>query len=162
MLNKFTKLVLIAVLVTSLSGCAELAKKFTPKKKPGKEDYSFYQIEDYKPRPAPERYVKNYILWHNWHSELERADDTSYTRDVFNANETLKYLTAMRDLLVEEQAKKLDAQIGDMRAVVDYIEKRMECIKDNVRNRRTVERVGRIVQDEFSYKRMRNYIKTED
>ena len=162
MFKNTIKLVLIAVLMTSLSGCADILKKFIPKKKEGRADYSFYQVEDYKPRPAPERYVKNYTLWHNWHIELERPDDTNYIRDVFNANESLKYLIAMRDLLQDEQAKKLDVQINEMNGVIERIEKRHERVKDNVNNQRTVERVGRIVQDEFSYKRMQKYIKIED
>lgn len=161
MLDKFIKLVLIAALITGLSGCADILRKFTPKKKPEKADYSFYQVEDYKPRPAPERYVKNYILWHNWHAELERTDDTNYTRDIFNINESLRHLTAMRALLGEEQAKKLDVQIDDMKAVMERMRARMECVKDNANNRRIVARVGRVVQDEFSYGRMRNYIKTD-
>ncbi len=161
-MNNFIKIVLIVIVMTGLSGCADILKKFTPKKKADKADYSFYQVEDYKPRPAPERYVKNYILWHNWHIEMERPDDTTYIRDVFNANESLKHLIAMRDLLQDEQAKKLDVQINEMKSVIARIEKRHERVKDNVNNQRTVERVGRIVQDEFSYKRMQKYIKTED
>jgi hypothetical protein len=153
------KLILLIALIAGISGCAEIIKKFTPKKKAEKADYSFYQIEDYKPRPAPERYVKNHTLWHNWHRELERVDETNCTRDLFNAKESLKYLLAMRDLLMEEQAKKLDVQINDMKEVIDYIEKRKECIKDNVHNMHTIERIDRVVEGEFCYKHMQKYIK---
>ncbi|MBU4377218.1 MAG: hypothetical protein KKD29_07095 [Candidatus Omnitrophica bacterium] len=162
MTKKFLLIWCVVLMVIVLAGCGDIMKKFVRKKDPGKEDYSFYQVEDYKPRPAPERYVKNYILWHNWHAELERTDDTNYTRDVFNLNESLKYLTAMRDLLDEEEAKKLDVQINDMQAVMERMKNRMECVKDNTNNRRIVARVGRVVQDEFSYKRMRKYIKTDE
>lgn len=162
MFNKFIQVVLIVLFVISLGGCADILRKFTPKKKDEKPDYSFYQVEEYKPRPAPERYVKNYILWHNWHRELERADETNYTRDIFNANESLKHLTAMRDLLYEEEAKKLDVRIEEMKSVIERMKTRLERVRDNVSYLRAVERVGRIVQDEFSYKRMQKYIKAED
>lgn len=152
----------LVLIICCLAGCSGILKKFIRKKEPGKEDYSFYQIEDYKPRPAPERYVKNYILWHNWHTELERTDDTNYTRDIFNIIESLRHLTAMRDLLSEEQAKKLDAEINDMKAVMKRMKDRMECVKDNANNRRITARVGRVVQDEFSYKRMQKYIRIDE
>jgi hypothetical protein len=155
-------LALLVALTTGLAGCGELSKKFIRKKPPKKEEYSFYQVDEYKAKPAPVRYQNHYILWHNWHTELERSEETSYSRDVMSANEALQHLTAMMDLLTEEQAKKLDRQISDMRSVVDDMQNRHECIKDSVRNRRTVERVGRMVLDEFSYKRMQKFIKTED
>jgi len=161
-MNNFIKIILIVAMITSLTGCGELAKKFIRKPTPKKEEYSFYQVEEYKAKPAPVRYQNHYILWHNWHTELERSEGTAYSRDVMSANESLKHLTAMRDLLTEEEAKKLDPQINDIKSVIEDIEKRHECIKDSVRNRRTVERVGRIVLDEFSYRRMQKYIKTED
>lgn len=162
MLKNFLKIALISIIVTNLTGCGELAKKFIRKKSPKKEDYSFYQIEEYKAKPAPIRYQNHYTLWHNWHTELERSDPTSYSRDIMSANQALEHLTAMRDLLTEDQAKKLDAQIKDMKSVIEDMQKSHECIKDSVRNRRSVERIGRIVLDEFSYRRMRNYIKSED
>lgn len=162
MFRNLLKIVLISVIVAGLSGCGELVRKFIRKSPPKKEDYAFYQVEDYKAKPAPERYQNHYILWHNWQTDLVRSEDTSYSRDIMSANEALKHLTAMRDLLTDEQAKKLDPQIADLKSVIDDIQKRHECVKYNVSNRRTVERVERIVQDEFSYRRMSKYIKTED
>lgn len=161
-MKTFLKIVLIITMITALAGCGELAKKFIRKKSPKEEDYSFYQVEEYKAKPAPDRYRNHYILWHNWHTELERSEETAYSRDIMSAKQAMVHLAAMRDLLTEEQAKKLDIQINDMKSVMDDMEKRHECIKDSVRNRRTVERVDRIVQDEFSFRRMKKYIETED
>lgn len=162
MFKNFLKITLIAAMVIGLAGCGELARKFIRKSSPKKEEYAFYQIEEYKAKPAPQRYQNHYILWHNWQAELVRSEGTSYSRDIMSANEALKHLTSMRGLLTDEQAKKLDPQITDLESVIDDIEKRHECVRDSVSNRRTVERVERIVLDEFSYKRMHKYIKAED
>lgn len=162
MIKNFLKVVLIVIVALNLTGCGELVKKFIRKAPPKKEEYAFYQVEEYKAKPAPERYQNHYILWHNWHAELERSEETSYSRDIMSANEAMKHLTAMRDLLADEQAKKLAPEISDLKSVIDDMQKRHECVKDNVSNRRTVERVGRIVLDEFSYRRMKKYIKSEN
>lgn len=162
MIKTFLKIALIITMTVTLAGCGELARKFTRKKAPKEESYSFYQVEEYKAKPAPDRYRNHYILWHNWHSELERSEETAYSRDIMSAKQAFDHLVAMRDLLTDEQAKKLDVQINDMKSVIDDMQKRHECIKDSVRNRRSVERIGRIVLDEFSFRRMKNYIKSED
>lgn len=162
MTKNFTKIVLIFAMISVLSGCGELAKKFIRKNQPKKEGYSFYQVEEYKAKPAPVRYQNHFILWHNWHSELERSEDVSYSKDILSADESMKHLTAMRDMLTDEEAKKIDIQIKDLQFVINDMKKRHECVKDSVRNRRIVERVDRVVQDEFSFGRMRKYIKAED
>lgn len=162
MFKNFLKITLIIAMVIGLTGCGELARKFIRKSSPKKEEYAFYQVEEYKAKPALQRYQNHYILWHNWQAELVRSEGTSYLRDIMSANEALKHLTSMRDLLADEQAKKLDIEIADLESVIDNIEKRRKCVKDSVSNRRTVERVERIVLAEFSYKRMYKYIKAEE
>ena len=54
MAKRFFLIFCVILTAIGLAGCGDIVKKFIRKKEPGKEDYSFYQVEDYKPRPAPE------------------------------------------------------------------------------------------------------------
>ena len=84
MLKHYLKLVLILFLAMNISGCAELRKKFIRKKKPREEERAFYRAEEYRPRPARERYYDHYVFWRNWQLDLERMEGTTRDkRDVY-------------------------------------------------------------------------------
>ena len=162
MIRNYLRIGLIIIIAANICGCAELRKKFTRKKKSQKEDFSFYRPEKYKAKPPDERYQEHYVLWYNWQLDLERTDGVSHLRDMRALNESLRHLTAMRDLLQEEQAEKLDIQVKHIEKIRTRLKKtRVKLMKDT-RNRKLAERTGRIVVNDFSYNRMKNYIKKED
>ncbi len=162
MFRNCLKLILIVVLITNLGGCAELRRKFIRKKKPKKEEFSFYRPEEYKAKPPHERYQEHYILWHNWHLDLERMEGTSHLRDMRSLDESLRHLTAMRDLLEEEKAKELDVQVKHMETVKEKIKKTKKDVVKDPHSRKVIERVERIIINSFTYNRMKDYIKSDD
>lgn len=161
MCRKLLKIILIFALVSSVCGCAELRRKFIRKKKPTKEEFSFYRPEQYNPKPPHERYQDSYVLWRNWQLDLERTEGTSHLRDLNALHEILRHLTAMRDLLKDEKAVELGVQIKHMDSLLEKLKKtRRDIIKDP-HSRKLVERVGRVIVNNFSYNRMRDYIKSD-
>ncbi len=162
MIRYYLKIALIIFLVLNICGCAELRRKFIRKKKPKKEEFSFYAPEQYKPRPPHERYQEHYILWHNWHLDLARMEGTSHLRDMRSLNESLRHLTAMRDLLEEEKAKELDVQVKHMETVKEKIKKTKKDVVKDPHSRKVIEKVERIIINSFTYNRMKDYIKSDD
>lgn len=162
MVKNYLKLALIIVLIANICGCAELRKKFVRKKKPRKEEVSFYRVQEYKPRPPHERYQDHYVLWHNWQLDLERMEGTSHLRDIRSLNESLRHLTAMRDLLEDEKAKGLDIQIKYTEGLREKLKKTKKDIAKDPHSRKLIERIGRIVVNNFSYNRMKDYIKSDN
>jgi len=160
--RKMLKAVLIIALAFGLCGCAELGRKFIRKKDPKKEKVSFYSPEEYRPKPAPERYQEHFMLWRSWHSDMERMGESSHLRDMNSASEALRHLTAMRDLLEEERALKLDEQIRHIEKLKNRLKKSKKDITKDPHSRRLLERVGRVITNNFSYNRMREYIKSGD
>ena len=159
MIKHCLKIALIIILITNVCGCAELRRKFIRKKKPRKEEYSFYRPEEHKPASSQERYRDYYVLWHNWHLDLERMEGTSRLRDINSLTESLKHLTGMRDLLVEEKASELQIQIDLMEGLLSKLKKTRRDITKDTRSRKIVERVGRVIVNNFSYNRMKGCIK---
>ena len=153
------KIALIIFLILNLGGCAQLRRKFVRKKEPKREQVSFYRVEEYQPKPPQERYREHYMLWRNWHLDLLRREDTSHLKDLRAMNESLRHLTAMKDLLAEEKAEELNAQIEDMQSVLERLKERKRDIMDDVHSRRIAERVERIIINQFSYNRVEEYIK---
>jgi len=159
--KNWLKTLLIIILIANISGCAELRRKFIRKKEPKKEEPSFYRVEEYKVKPPHERYQEHYVLWHNWHLELERTEPANYLRDIASISEALRHLTAMRDLLQEEKAKELGIEITQMEAILANLKEEKKDITKDVRSRRLVEKIRRVVVNNFSYKRVKNYIKSD-
>ena len=88
-------------------------------------------------------------------------DGTSHLRDLNSANEALRHLTAMRDLLMDEQAADMDIQVKNMEELIERIKYLKRDIVKDPHSRRKVEKIGRMVMTKFMYRRMKNYIKME-
>lgn len=162
MFKNCLKIALVFVLITNICGCAELRRKFIRKRKPKKEEFSFYRPEEYKPKPPHERYQDCYILWRNWQLDLERTEGTSHLRDITALNESLRHLTAMRDLLVDEKAEELDVQIKHLESLLEKLKKTKRDIVKDPHSRKLAERTGRVIVNNFSYNRMKDYIKSDN
>ncbi len=162
MIKPYLRVLLIIVLIANICGCAELRRKFVRKRKPRKEEVSFYRVEEYKPKPPHERYQDHYVLWRNWQLDLERMEGTSHLRDIRSLNESLRHLTVMRDLLEDEKAEELDIQIKYTEELLEKLKKTKKDIVKDPHSRKLIERIGRVVVNNFSYNRMKDYIKSDN
>jgi len=76
MLKKACLVFLCCILLSVLSGCETMARKFTRKsKKPGQPVQMVLAPEEYKgPDMSKEELYRQYFLfWKSWHDELENA-----------------------------------------------------------------------------------------
>jgi len=100
-------------LVAVLTGCESFQRKFTRKPKhPGPPPAPIISFQDYTGAMTPmERYRKHYLMFDYWNDELLNAlqeASPSPKRLKRSSTEALNELTALRGLLVEEQAAPLD------------------------------------------------------
>jgi len=158
MFKRYLKSVFILLIIMNITGCAELRRKFIRKKKPTKEEHSFYRVEEYGLAPVDERYHDHYVFWRNWQLDLERMEGTSHKRDITAVNESLRHLTEMRDMLMEEKAAELNIQIKKMEALAAELKTRRIDFTKDMRSRRTIERTGRVIVNNFSYNRMKDHL----
>ncbi len=66
--NKYLRsFFVVVVLISSLfSGCAQLKEKFIPKKEEAKETKRYKSVSTYDVKPSLELYTKRYVFWKNW------------------------------------------------------------------------------------------------
>jgi hypothetical protein len=108
--------VVIVILVVSLAGCEAFARKFTRKPKTVKTEELVLAPEEYKPPSrTPEEVYRGYFLfWKSWQDELINAlaqDSSSRKKRIDCAQEALKNLTSMRDMLDDASWKKINKYV---------------------------------------------------
>jgi len=158
----FLKIAFLIILTFYLSGCAELSRKFTRKNPHKKETVSFYSVEEYKTKSPAERYRDHYVYWRNWHLDLERTDGSGFKRDMTAMDETLRHLTAMRDLLADEKAQGLTERINDLETIRDKMKRRRHDVMKDPHVRKIIERSGRVIVNNFSYNAVKEFLINED
>lgn len=159
MTKKIFAFILIFFFVASLTGCEAFRKKFTRKKKAPVKMPRIYQTKIYEKKPTPELYNKHYAFWVSWQSELIRVLGENHKKDVRCIEEIVGNLRDMQNILVEEKANQLEPHIEKLAKVKDVIfnEELTQANKDYVK--RTLEREDRFIKKEFSYKKVKNYLK---
>ena len=157
-MRKTISVVLVFFMFLNLAGCASLQKKFTRKKKETVRMPRIYQVKKYEKKPSLELYQKHYAYWESWHSELVTVLGQNRRKDKRCIEELTGQLYDMRNLLVPEKAKALEAHIEKIARVKDTIfnEDLTQFNKDSVLM--TLDREERLVRKDFSPGKVRNYI----
>jgi len=146
-------------LVLSLSGCASLAKKFTPKKKVKAKKQIFHKLTKYEVKPSMELYEKHYIFWANWQSELISELGRNFKNDIRNIQEIIGNLDDMYALLSDEEGNKLKPHIDELKKAQDIIVKRNMTTFNEIRIRRIIERESRTIERKFTPRKMKGKIR---
>ncbi len=150
--------ILTAVIGCALCGCRELKRKFIPKKEAETFEPAFYDVTPYTPKPAPARYREHYVLWHNWHMELQRDEGMTQARYLRAINESIRHLEEMSGLLTKEKADALVQQIEKMRTVREELREHRRDIARNPRYRHIINKVERIILNNYSFHKMESFI----
>ena len=158
---KFLPYIALLVLLANLSGCAELKRKFTPKKKPKPIRRVYNRVEKYDIKPSMELYEKHYIFWINWHRELLETLGENFKSDVKCSQEITANTEDMATLLVDKMAAGLTPHVEALRKVEIIIDKRNMTKANETRIRRILEREYRAIKRKFSPKEMKDYIRKE-
>jgi len=158
-MKKLIWLVAILFMVTSVAGCASVQRKFTRKKKEVKAMPRVIQEKKYDIKPSPELYSKHFAYWQSWSSELLQDIGQNHKKDVRCIEELMSQLDDMKDILVQEKADGLQKHINRYKEIRDTIVNQdMSTMVMNT-TRMDLDREDRIIKNDFSVKRIRNYIK---
>jgi hypothetical protein len=143
-------------------GCDAFVRKFT--RKPKKENLPEQELvlapEEYKaPQVTKEELYRQYLLyWKSWQDELITSlsyDGTNHKKQVDCANESIKNIKSLRELLSTEKQKKLDTYIAQLENLKESVSK--DTYGDNIIvNRTTAERIKRNILRDFSYRKVKD------
>ena len=158
-MKKTIALILMFFILLNLAGCEGVRRKFTRKKKEAVKMPHIYQVKKYEKKPSPELYKKHYSYWMSWQSELIKVVGVNHKKDVRCIEEIIGNLNDMQNILVPEKAAELRPHIDKLVKVKDAIDKEEvnQANKDVVV--RTLEREDRFIRREFSYNKVKNYLR---
>ena len=155
---------ILAAFCFSFSGCAQLRDKFVRKRKEDEEPAArrYYAVKEYDVRPSLELYTKRYIFWKNWHSELLAVlVHASHKKTVVAAEQTLSNLMDMQRMLVDKKAEDLQGSIDEMAGIEEEIKNERITKGNEVRMRRKLETLERRIKRDFSYTKIRGFIRDD-
>jgi len=154
-------LALFLSLLLNLSGCAELQRKFIPKKKKKGPKPVYYRGVKYEVKPSMELYEKHYIFWINWQRKLIAELGNNSKNDVRCMQEIVGNMNDMEALLVDEKAVLLGPHIDDLEKARAIIDRRHMTTANETRIRRILEREYRVVKRKFSPGKMKGSIRKD-
>jgi len=162
-LKKIFLILLFCSLLLDLTGCESFTRKFTRKSK--KTDQAVEMVlvpEEYKgPNMTREELYRQYFLfWKSWQDELENAltQKSSLKKKIDCAQEALKNLANMKNMLVEEMQKNLDLYIGKSADLLASIKSDVYGTNDNG-NLHIAEGIKSDIHQRFIYPKIKNYLK---
>lgn len=158
-MKKLIILILLISVLVNLTGCEAFRKKFTRKKKEPVKMPRIYQVKKYEKKPTPELYKKHYAFWSGWQSELAKVLGENHKKDMRCIEEIMGNLSDMRNMLVEEKAKPLDAHIIKLSKVKDMIFGEELTQWNSSYIKRALEREDRAIRRGFNYNKVKDHLK---
>jgi len=156
-------IVLLLFSIFSFTGCASLKEKFIPKPKEEKvHGKRYYQVKEYDVHPSIELYTKRYIFWKNWHDEiLSLLDRGNHKKQVTAIEQDISNLNSMQSMLVDEKAAELGKIMDKMIEIESVIKDEGMTMGNKIRVRQDLEALGREIHNNFSYNKMRTFIRSD-
>lgn len=162
MLRKIIVIFLVASLISGLTGCETLRRKFTRKRKAKPVRPMFYREgESEMTRPPLELYMMHYVYWKTWMDDLINNAGVNKKRDKRASNEAIGNLLDMRKRLTEEKQKELDEYIDEVRRITDKIQTGILNEARLGRLKQELDKVKSRVVRKFYYKKVREHIKQD-
>ncbi len=162
-LNKIILVLLSCFLLLDLAGCESFTRKFTRKSKKTNPTVEMVLTpEEYKgpSMTKEELYRQNFLFWQSWQDELENAltQKASLKKKVDCAQEALKNLVNMKNMLVADVQKNLDVYINKSIDLMAAIKSDIYGTND-IRNLHFAEGIKSDIHQGFIYPKIRNYLK---
>jgi len=164
--RRLTRIILLAVccsLLVTLAGCEAFVRKFTrkPKKENLPQEEMVLAPEEYKgPQMSKEELYRQYFLfWKSWQDEIiaSLSEKASHKRQVYCAEEAIKNLDSLKELLNEERREKLDIYIVRLKELKDLIAE--DLYSNNASGYiQNAERIKRDILRDFSYQKIKDYL----
>jgi len=149
---------IILILCLSISGCAQIKRKFTRGKEP-KKVTPIIEIKDYSSTlKIDELYKKHFVFWKYWQDELIHNLGGNIKKQKRCYNEALIELKTIASYLQEQKRKSLQPYI-------DILEEMREDVNNPVLSQVVLHRLKselgehkRIVDREFSLTKMKSWL----
>ena len=162
MVRKIINIILIASLITGMTGCEALQRKFTRKKKAKAVRPMFYRKgEGETTRPPSELYITHYIYWKAWMDDLINNAGTNKKRDKRACDEAVSDLLDMKKYLEGEKKEELDKYINETRKLTDKIAAGSLTKMRLGRIKQQLDGVKRRIMQKFRYKKVKGFIKSD-
>jgi len=162
-MKKALCVLLSGFLLLDLAGCESFVRKFTRKSKKTEQAVEMVLTpEEYKgPNLSKEELYRQYFLyWKAWQDELINAltQKASLKKKLDCAQQAMKNLVNMKMQMLPQAQKNFDpaiARLGDLLASM----KSDTYGSDDIANLREAEQIKLNIQRDFSYPKVRNYLK---
>jgi len=161
----------LAGVLFSLSGCADLERikdqigQILPKQKKAEEETEitrYVPVKTYDVHPSIELYTKRYIFWKNWHREiLAVLRDENQKKARVAIEQEVGNLRDMERMLVDEKGERLREIIDEMSQIEAQIKKEKVTTGNEVRIRKKLEFLGKEIKRDYSYNKMRGFIRDD-
>ena len=157
------KYIYLLVVIVMLSGCADFRDKFIRKPKEDSIPTTSYQaVRIYDVQPSLDLYTKRYIFWKNWHRELLGVlSNDNQKKRIVAVEQEVSNLLDMQNMLVDEKADELQVYIDELSGIERTLKEERVTPGNEVRIRRELEAIGKQVKRNFSYTKMRGYIRSD-
>lgn len=160
-MKKAIAVIILIFMCANLSGCSDQwRRKFIRKKKEPVKMPRVHQIKKYEKKPTPELYQKHFAYWVSWQSELLTVLGQNHKKDMRCMEEIVGNLKDMQAILVPEKAAKLAPHIERIVRVRDIVAREELTQSNSEYVRMTLEREDRAIKREFSYSKVKKYLKT--
>ncbi len=160
-MKKIVLFLICTMLITDLSGCASVEKKFIRKKKePAHIPAAVYFEEGpYQKKFSNAYYYKtHYTLWKTWHTELIEGIGGNRKKTQRNAEETLNHLNEMNNYLIPEKQKKLQPMLSELTTMAKKFETGSYAQSQEPELRVELEKIKRLIDNDFYYDKVANQI----
>jgi hypothetical protein len=159
--KKAIVLFFVSCFLLSAMGCEAFVRKFT--RKPKQESLEQEQVvmvpEEYKGQAMgkEELYRQYFLFWKSWQEEFINSlrDRNSHKRQIDCAEEAIKNLSNLKNLLNEEKRKKLDGYIGQCSELKELVVKDLYGSQGTM-NAQTAERLKRDIMRDLSYSKIKD------
>jgi len=147
----------------SLIGCDAFVRKFTrkPKTENLPQEEMVLAPEEYKgPQMSKEELYRQYFLfWKSWQEEVISSllEKASHKRQVNCAEEAIRNLNSLRELLNEDKQKKLDIYLAQLEGLKDLITKDLYG-NNSSSYAQKAELIKRNILRDFSYHKIKDFL----
>lgn len=153
----------LLAMIFNLIGCDAFVRKFTRKPKKEKPPEEMVLVPEEYPSlfaNSQEAYRQYFLYWKSWQDELINSllAGTSQKKQLSCIDEVIKNLGQLKVLLIEERQKELDLYIDKSAALRTNI-KNDSYSHNVIKNRAEAEQLKRNILRDFSYHKIKNYLK---
>lgn len=159
-----TQITAAVLIAAALSGCASMQRKFTRKKKEEPKRSVVYIDEgQYKKKFSNDYYYKShYTLWKSWQSDWMDLLGGNNKKLERAAQETVGHLESLHGYLKDEKAAELAPMLEELKKMRVQVESGHPSRSEQPAMRGDLERLKRLVANDFYYDRIKDDLKSDE